>query len=155
MPTTIRGEIQGAGLRIGIVAARFNEVVTDRLLQGALKALAEVGVREEDIEVVRVPGAFEVPFAADLLAGRGRFDAIVCLGAIVRGETQHHEFIARAVFSALQQIQLTRHIPVALGILTTDNLEQALQRSRDDTGNKGYEAARVAIECAQLHRQLG
>lgn len=155
MPTILRGDIQGAGLRIGIVAARFNELVTDRLLKGALKALAEAQVRDEDVEIVRVPGAFEVPFAADLLAGRGRFDAIVCLGAIVRGETQHHEFIAHAVFAALQHVQLTRHIPLAVGILTTENLEQALARSGDDPGNKGYEAARVAVECAQLHRRIG
>ncbi len=155
MPKAIQGESQGAGLRIGIVAARFNQDVTDRLLHGALKALREVGVREEDIEVVRVPGAFEVPLAADLLAGRGRYDAIVCLGAIVRGETQHHQFIAHSVFTALQQVQLMRHIPVAVGILTTETLEQAFARSKDDPGNKGYEAARVAVECAQLHRQLG
>lgn len=155
MPTTYRGEIQGAGLRIGIVASRFNELVTERLLRGALRALQEAGVADSDIEVVRVPGAFEVPFAADVLAARGRFDAIVCLGAIVRGESQHHDYLARAIFSALQQIQLARQVPIATGILTTENLQQALARSGDDPGNKGYEAARVAIECAQLHRVLG
>ncbi|GIW44622.1 MAG: 6,7-dimethyl-8-ribityllumazine synthase [Candidatus Binatia bacterium] len=155
MSNTASGAFSGAGLRIGVVAARFNEVVTERLLRGTMRALREAGVREEDIEVVRVPGAFEVPLAADLMAGRGRFDAVVCLGAIVRGETQHHHYIAQAVFSALQHVQLARHIPVALGILTTENLEQALARSGDDPGNKGYEAARVALECALLHRQLG
>ena len=155
MPVEYRGEIRGAGLRIAIVASRFNELVTERLLRGALRGLAEAGVDDRDIEVVRVPGAFEVPFAVDLLAGRGRYDALVCLGAIVRGETQHHDYLARAIFSAVQQIQLTRHVPIAVGILTTENLEQALARSGDDPGNKGYEAARVAIECAQLHRLLG
>jgi 6,7-dimethyl-8-ribityllumazine synthase len=155
MPVTYRGEFRGAGLRIAIVVSRFNELVTDRLLRGALRGLTEAGVAENDIEVVHVPGAFEVPFVADLLAGRGRFDAVVCLGAIVRGETQHHDYLARAIFSALQQIQLTRHVPIAVGILTTENMEQALARSGDDAGNKGYEAARVAIECAQLHRVLG
>lgn len=155
MPVEYRGEIRGAGLRIGIVASRFNELVTDRLLRGALRGLAEAGVDDRDIEVVRVPGAFEVPFAVDLLAGHGRYDALVCLGAIVRGETQHHDYLARAIFSALQQVQLARHVPIAVGILTTETMEQALARSGDDPGNKGYEAARVAIECAQLHRLLG
>ncbi|MCX8071853.1 MAG: 6,7-dimethyl-8-ribityllumazine synthase [Candidatus Binatia bacterium] len=155
MPTTIRGDVLGAGLRIGIVTARFNEIVTERLLRGALKALREAQVRDDDIEVVQVPGTFEVPLAADSLAGAGRFDALVCLGAIVRGETQHHHYIAEAVFRALQQVQLARHVPIALGILTTENMEQALARAGDDPGNKGYEAARVAVECARLHRQLG
>jgi 6,7-dimethyl-8-ribityllumazine synthase len=120
-----------------------------------LRALAEAGVRDDRIEVVFVPGAFEIPLFAELLASRGSFTAVVCLGAIVRGETQHHDYLARAVFEALQRVQMERHVPMGVGILTTEDLAQALARSGDDPGNKGYEAARVALECAELHRTLG
>ncbi len=155
MPVEHRAQPSGEGARVGIVVSRFNEVVTERLLRGALRALAEAGVADERIEVVYVPGAFEIPLFAELLASRGCFAALVCLGAIVRGETQHHDYLARAVFQALQEIQVSRHVPMGVGILTTEDLAQALARAGDDPGNKGYEAARVALECASLHRQLG
>ncbi len=155
MPVEHRAQPRGEGARVGIVVSRFNEVVTERLLRGALRALAEAGVADERIEVVYVPGAFEIPLFAELLASRGCFAALVCLGAIVRGETQHHDYLARAVFQALQEIQVSRHVPMGVGILTTEDLAQALARAGDDPGNKGYEAARVALECASLHRELG
>lgn len=155
MPVEHRAQPSGEHGRVGIVVSRFNEVVTERLLRGALRALAEAGVADERIEVVYVPGAFEIPLFAELLASRGTFTAVICLGAIVRGETQHHDYLARAVFQALQHIQVSRHVAMGVGILTTEDLAQALARAGDDPGNKGYEAARVALECAHLHRKLG
>jgi 6,7-dimethyl-8-ribityllumazine synthase len=150
-----KGPLDAAALRVGIVRSRFNSAVTERLLQGALRALRECGASDDHIEVVEVPGAFEIPLFADSLARSEKFDALVCLGAVVRGETQHHDYLARAVIDALQQLQLTRRIPIALGVLTTENVEQALRRTADDRGNKGFEAALSAVEMANLLKQLG
>ena len=150
-----KGTLEAKMLRIGIVMSRFNSVVTERLLQGALRALRESGVADDNIEVVQVPGAFEIPLFAAALANTKRFDALVCLGAVIRGETQHHDYLSRAVTDALQQLQLARHIPISLGVLTTENVEQALQRAAQDRSNKGYEAAMSAIETANLLKQLG
>ncbi len=155
MVKVYKGRLDATGLRFGIVVARFNSVVTERLLQGALRGLRQSGAADNLIEVVHVPGAFEVPLFAASLAGSGRFDALICLGAIVRGETQHHDYLARSVFDALQELQVSRHVPITLGVLTTENVEQALQRSGDDPGNKGFEAAMTAIETATLLRELG
>jgi 6,7-dimethyl-8-ribityllumazine synthase len=155
MATIHKGQRDAVPLRFGIVVSRFNSVVTERLLSGALKALQECGAADDRIEVVEVPGAFEIPLFAESLAKTGKFDALICLGAIVRGETQHHDYLARSVFHALQQLQVTHHIPVALGVLTTENMEQALRRAADDAGNKGYEAAFTAVEMANLLRRLG
>jgi 6,7-dimethyl-8-ribityllumazine synthase len=155
MPKLHKGQLEARSLRFGIVVSRFNSLVTERLLQGALRGVRECGGSDENIKVVQVPGAFEIPLFAESLASTGKFDAVICLGAIVRGETQHHDYLARAVFSALQQLQITHHVPVVLGILTTENVEQALQRSGDDPGNKGYEAAMTAVETAKLLRELG
>ena len=155
MVRTHKGRLEASGLRFGVVVSRFNSVVTERLLQGALRGLRECGVADDHVEVVHVPGAFEIPLFAESLATTGKFDAVICLGAIVRGETQHHDYLARAVFDALQQLQVTRHVPVALGVLTTENVEQALQRAGDDRSNKGLEAALTAVETATLLRQLG
>jgi 6,7-dimethyl-8-ribityllumazine synthase len=155
MVTVYKGQLEAQHLRFGIVVSRFNSAVTERLLDGALRGLRQHGAAEERIEVVHVPGAVEIPLFAESLATSGRLDALICLGAIVRGETQHHDYLARAVFDALQHLQTIRHIPVALGILTTENVEQALRRAGDDPGNKGFEAALTAIETANLLRQLG
>ena len=155
MMRVYQGRLDANGLRFGIVVARFNSLVTERLLQGALRGLQQHGAANDHIEVVHVPGAFEVPLFAASLANSGRFDALICLGAIVRGETQHHEYLARSVFGALQQLQVTQHVPITLGVLTTENVEQALQRSGDDPGNKGFEAAVTAVETATLLRELG
>jgi 6,7-dimethyl-8-ribityllumazine synthase len=154
--TTIRkGVLDARQLRFGIVVSRFNSVVTERLLQGALRGLQECAASTDNIEVVQVPGAFEIPLFAESLARTGTFDAVICLGAIVRGETHHHDYLARAVFGALQHLQVTHHVPVVLGILTTENVDQALVRSAEDRGNKGYEAAKTAVECANLLHELG
>jgi 6,7-dimethyl-8-ribityllumazine synthase len=155
MVKVCKGRLDAKGLRFGIVVSRFNSVVTERLLQGALRGLQHSGAADDHIEVVHVPGAFEVPLFAASLARSGRFDAVICLGAIVRGETQHHDYLARSVFDALQQLQVSHHVPITLGVLTTENVEQALQRASDDPGNKGFEAAMTAVETATLLRELG
>jgi 6,7-dimethyl-8-ribityllumazine synthase len=155
MVATYKGDLDASQLRVGIIVSRFNSVVTERLLQGALKALRQHGAADDHVDVVHVPGAFEIPLFACSLSSSGRFDALICLGAIVRGETRHHDYLAHAVFPALQQLQLTRHLPITLGILTTDNVEQALRRANDEPSNKGFEAALSAIESANLLRRLG
>jgi len=155
MAKTHKGTLDAKGLQFGVVVSRFNSVVTERLLLGAFRGLRETGAAADAIEVVHVPGAFEIPLFAESLASTGKFDAVICLGAVVRGETQHHDYLSRAIFQTLQQLQITHHVPVVLGILTTDNVEQALARSGDDPGNKGYEAALTAVETATLLRELG
>ena len=154
MATVHKGRRDAEDLHVGVVVSRFNSAVTERLLQGALRALQECGTPADHIEVVHVPGAFEIPLFANSLAGSGRFDALICVGAIVRGETQHHDYLAHAVFGALEQVMLTNNVPITLGVLTTENIEQALQRAGDDAGNKGYEAAMTAVETATLLREL-
>ena len=153
--TTHKGSLDATRLRIGIIISRFNSAVTERLLRGALRALKECGAAADAIEVVHVPGAFEIPLFAAALAKTGRFHALVCLGAIVRGETQHHDYLSRAVTEALQELQLSQRMPITLGVLTTENIEQALQRAAEDRSNKGFEAAMTAIETANLLRQIG
>jgi 6,7-dimethyl-8-ribityllumazine synthase len=151
----LTGSLEGTGLRVGIVVARFNRAVTEGLLAGALEALARHGVAEDDITVVHVSGAFEVPFAARRLAGAGVYDALVCLGAVVRGDTPHFEYIAAEVTRGIGRVVEDHRLPVAFGVLTTDTIEQALERSGAGHGNKGYESAVTAIEMAQLGRVLG
>jgi len=142
-------------MRFGIVVSRFNSAVTTRLLGGALKALTENGAADENIEVVHVPGAFELPLFVHQMAASGKFQAVIALGAVVRGETQHHHYLNQSVFDALQDIALASKLPITLGVLTTENMEQALRRAADDPGNKGHEAAVTAIETANLLRELG
>ncbi len=154
MARTLEGKLDGAGLRIGVVASRFNSVITERLLSGALDALRRHGVLEEAIEVAHVPGAFEIPLLAELMASSGRFDAVVCLGALVKGETPHFDFIAGWAVSEIGRLMLAHRVPVALGILTTNSVEQALERSGAKHGNKGYDAAMTAIEMANLRKSL-
>lgn len=154
MANTFKGGLDGRGLRVAVVVSRFNSIVTERLLRGALTALTGCGVADDRIDVAHVPGAVEIPLAAESLARGGKYGALVCLGAIVRGETQHHDYISRAVIDALQEMQIRHRLPIALGVLTTENLEQALSRSADDAGNKGHEAAVTAVEMADLLRQL-
>jgi 6,7-dimethyl-8-ribityllumazine synthase len=152
--TIHKGKLDGAGLRVGVVASRFNSAVTERLLDGALEALHSHGLGQDDIEVVRVPGAFEIPVAARWLADRGRLDAIVCVGAVVRGETPHFEYIAAAAVSEICRLSVETGLPIALGVLTTNDIEQALARAGAGHGNKGHEAAVTAIEMANVRRLL-
>ncbi len=152
MPTIHEKNLKGDTLRIAVVCSRFNEVVTERLLKGALAGLAHCGVSDDAIEIARVPGAFEVPLAAEQFARSARFDAIVCLGAVVRGETPHFDFISDFVVNEIGRIMVRHRIPVALGILTPNTLEQGLARAGGQHGNKGHEAAETAVEMANLMR---
>lgn len=154
MGQELRGELRGAGLRLALIVSRFNESVTTRLLQGARRALAEHGVHEEDIDLVWVPGAFEIPFAARRLAESRRYDALVCLGAVIRGQTAHFDFIAAEAARGIAQVGLDTGVPTAFGVITPDNLKQALDRADGSRGNKGYDAALTAIEMANLNRRL-
>jgi 6,7-dimethyl-8-ribityllumazine synthase len=138
------------GRRIAIVVARFNDFVTERLRSGALAALAAAGVRDTDITIVRVPGAFELPIAAQHAAESARFDAIVCLGCVIRGETPHFEYICSAVAGGLTAAAASTGVPMAFGVLTTNSAEEAVARAGDGPGNKGYEAAVAALEMADV-----
>ncbi len=141
-------------MRIAIVVSRYNDFVTERLLTGARDALAAGGVAEQDVIVLRVPGAFEVPMAAQRAAETGRFDAIVCLGCLIRGETPHFDYIAAAASQGLMQASAVTGVPMAFGILTTESAEQALARAGQDMDNKGWEAATAAVEMAKLFSEL-
>ncbi len=155
MPERIEGTLEGRDLRFGVVVSRFNDMVTRRLLEGALDALRRHGVSDEAIEVVWVPGSWELPQAAARLVARGGCDGLVVLGALIRGETAHFEVLAHAVAGALMRVAEGARIPVAFGVLTADTLQQALDRAGGKAGNKGWEAALGALEMAQLFRRLG
>jgi 6,7-dimethyl-8-ribityllumazine synthase len=142
------------GLRFGIVVGRFNSFITDRLLAGALDALTRAGAAEEQIEVVRVPGSFEIPVAAKKLAATGRFDSMICIGCVLRGETSHYDYVAGETARGIQLAQLDTGVPMGFCVLTCDTLEQAIDRAGLKGGNKGYEAGLGAIEMARLSRDL-
>ena len=154
MPREITGSLDGTGLRIGVVVARFNAYITERLLAGALRALSRTGVAEDDVTVVRVPGAFEVPLAARELAGGGNVDAVVCLAAVIRGETPHFDFVAQAAADGVSATMLEAGVPIAFGVLTTNTVEQAVERSEEGKGNKGAEAVETAIEMVHVQRAI-
>ena len=154
MGNTFQGELRGAGLRIGLVVSRFNELVTTRLLTGAREALERHGVRDEDVDVAWVPGAFELPLAARRLAESRRYDALVCLGAVIRGETPHFEFVAAEAARGVADVARDTGVPAIFGVITPNTLEQALDRAGCKVGNKGYDAVVSAIEMANLLRQL-
>lgn len=150
----IEGGLSGEGLRVGIVVSRFNATVTERLLEGALDTLRQWGVQEEAMEIAKVPGSFEIPLVAKKMAQSGRFDALICLGAVIRGETPHFEYIASQVASGIAQVSLTIGLPIAFGVLTTETVRQAMERARVKGRNKGKEAALAAIEMANLLRKI-
>ena len=152
MPRQFRATPSGDGLRIGVVLARFNQAVTDQLLAGTLDALGRHGVADDAIDVAIVPGAFELPLGAQRLAATGRYDALVCLGAVVRGETPHFEYVAGEAARGIGEVARRHDLPVAFGVLTTDTVEQALARAGGERGNKGYEAAVTALEMVALLR---
>ncbi|MCZ6689186.1 MAG: 6,7-dimethyl-8-ribityllumazine synthase [Planctomycetota bacterium] len=154
MAIEFRGEPDGKGKRVAIVVSKFNEIVTRRLLEGCEKALREQGVADKDITVAWVPGSFEIPATALLLAESDEHDAIVCLGAVVRGETPHFDYICREVARGVADVSLETSVPVIFGVLTTENTDQALQRSGGKVGHKGVDAARAALEMADLFRRL-
>ena len=148
------GNLNAAGLKIAVVCARFNGFITDRLLAGALDALKRSGAAESDIEIVKVPGAWELPLAAQTIAELKKHDAIVALGAVIRGDTPHFDHVAGQAALGLAVVQLETGVPVAFGVLTTHTIEQAIDRAGGKSGNKGYDAAITAIEMADLIRQL-
>jgi 6,7-dimethyl-8-ribityllumazine synthase len=148
------GRLRGDGMRVAVACSRFNRLVTDRLLDGALDGLERHGVDASSVTVVWAPGAFELPLVARRLAGSGEVDAVVCLGAVIRGATDHYEHVAGQCAAGLQRAQLDTGVPVLFGVLTTDTVEQAIERAGTKAGNKGFDAALAAIEMADLLRQL-
>ena len=150
----IDGRADGAGLRVGLVAARFNDLIVDRLLEGALGALRQHGVDDDDVVVVRVPGAVEVPLLAQVLADRDDIDAVVALGCVIRGSTSHYDVVCSMVASGVTRVTLDASKPVIFGVLTTDTAEQAFARARPEEGDKGGDAARAALEMISVLRQL-
>ncbi len=155
MAKTIEGKLTAKGLKFGIVLSRFNNFVSDRLLEGALDALRRSGAEEEDCSVVRVPGSFEIPLATKKMAKSGRFDAVICLGCVIRGATPHFEYIAAEVTKGIASITLESEVPISFGVLITDTIEQAIERAGTKVGNKGFDAAMSAIEMANLMKEIG
>jgi 6,7-dimethyl-8-ribityllumazine synthase len=153
MPT-FEGKLIAKGLKFGIVVSRFNELVTSKLLDGALDCLKRHDADEKDIDIFFCPGSFEIPLVAKKIALTGKYDALICLGAVIRGETPHFDYIANEVSKGIAQVQLETGIPIAFGILTTDDVEQALNRAGIKSGNKGWDAALTAIEMANLLKQI-
>lgn len=148
------GKLLAQGLRFGIVISRFNDFICDRLLGGALDALKRSGGSEDQIDIFKVPGAFEIPLIAKQVAGCGRYDAVICLGAVIRGSTPHFDYVANEVSKGIASVSLDTNVPIAFGVLTTDTLEQAIERAGSKAGNKGWDAAMAAIEMVNLIKQV-
>ena len=154
MAKIIQGELSGKGLKFGIVAARFNDFITSRLVEGALDGLQRHGVAENDIEIVKVPGSYEIPLAAKMLARTKKYNAVICLGAVIRGATPHFEYVSAEVSKGVAAISMETGLPVIFGVLTTDTIEQAIERAGAKSGNKGWDAALSAIEMANVMKQM-
>ncbi len=152
---TVEGKLIGEGLKFAVIVSRFNSFITERLLEGALDSLRRKGVKEGDLTVVRVPGAWEIPLVAKKLAQSGAHNAVICLGAVIRGSTPHFDYVAAEVSKGIAQVTLESGVPIAFGILTTDSLEQAVERAGSKAGNKGFAAADAAIEMVNLLKDLG
>lgn len=149
------GKVVSDGIKVGIVASRFNEFITAKLLSGALDALVRRDVAEDDIDVAWVPGAFEIPLIAKRMAESGRYDAVICLGAVIRGATTHYDYVCAEVSKGIAQVSLQTGVPVMFGVVTTDTIEQAIERAGSKAGNKGSECAEGAIEMVNLIRAMG
>lgn len=154
MPKIIEGKIVAKGMKFGIVASRFNDFICGRLIEGTIDALMRAGTEDKDISIYKVPGSFELPLTAKKLAKSGRFDAIICLGAIIRGATPHFEYISAEVSKGIASVGLETGIPVVFGVLTTDTIEQAIERAGTKAGNKGADAALTAIEIVDLFKKI-
>jgi 6,7-dimethyl-8-ribityllumazine synthase len=148
------GELNAAGLKFGIVVSRFNDFITGKLLEGALDALRRHGAEDSAIEVVKVPGSFEIPVAARRMAANGGYSAVICLGAVIRGATPHFDYVASEVSKGVAQASMETGVPVAFGVITADTIEQAVERAGTKSGNKGWDAALTAIEMARLFKKL-
>ncbi len=154
MPKFIEGNLDAKGLTFGIVVSRFNSFICERLLEGAIDALIRHGASETDITVARIPGAFEIPLAARIMAASQKFDAVICLGAVIRGSTPHFDYVASEVSKGIASVSLESGLPIAFGVLTTDTIEQAVERAGTKAGNKGFEAAVTAIETVNVIKAL-
>jgi 6,7-dimethyl-8-ribityllumazine synthase len=150
MVKILEGQLIAKGKRFGIVVSRFNDFITEKLLGGALDALTRTGAKENDIQIIKVPGAFEIPLAAKKAARTGRYDAVICLGAVIRGATPHFDYVCAEVSKGVAQVGLDFELPVIFGVLTTDTVEQAIDRAGTKSGNKGWHAAMAAVEMANL-----
>ena len=151
---TYEGKLVNENIRVGIISTRFNEYITSKLLSGAMDGLLRHDVKEEDIDVAWVPGAFEIPLIASKMAQSGKYDAVICLGAVIRGATSHYDYVCAEVSKGIANVSLQSGIPVMFGVLTTDNIEQAIERAGTKSGNKGYECALGAIEMVNLIREI-
>jgi len=154
MPRMLEGKISAEGYRFGLVVSRFNDFISSKLVEGAVDALKRHGATEEQLLLVKVPGAFEIPLVAKKLAESGKVDAVICLGAVIRGSTPHFDYVAAEVSKGIAVVALDTKVPVAFGVLTTDNLEQAIERAGTKSGNKGWDAAVAAMEMVNLFKQL-
>ncbi|MCL4457451.1 MAG: 6,7-dimethyl-8-ribityllumazine synthase [Nitrospirae bacterium] len=150
----IEGELQAKGIKFGIIVSRFNDFITSRLLDGAVDALIRHGAKEDDIEVVKVPGSFEIPLAAKKMASKGSYGAVICLGTVIRGATPHFDYVASEVSKGIAAASLETGVPIAFGVITSDTIEQAVERAGTKAGNKGWDAAITAIEMAQVLKKL-
>jgi 6,7-dimethyl-8-ribityllumazine synthase len=148
------GELQAKGLKVAIIISRFNDFITKKLHDGAVDALVRHGASEKDIDVVKVPGAFEIPLTAKIVAKKKKHDAIICLGTVIRGATPHFDYVAAEASKGIATASMETGVPIAFGVLTTDTIEQAVERAGSKSGNKGWDAALVAIEMAQLFKKL-
>lgn len=155
MPRQYEGRLIAEGLKFGIVASRFNELISSKLLEGALDALKRHGASDADIGVAWVPGAFEIPLAAKKMAESKKYDAVICVGAVIRGSTPHFDYIASEMSKGIAQVAMSTGVPVIFGVITTDTIEQAIERAGTKAGNKGFAAAESAIEMANLIRSMG
>lgn len=150
----IEGDLQAKGLKFGIVVSRFNDFITNKLLDGALDALIRHGADEKNIDIVKVPGSFEIPLIAKKMAGKGTYDAVICLGTVIRGATPHFDYVAAEVSKGIAAASMDSGLPIAFGVITSDTIEQAVERAGTKSGNKGWDAAIAAIEMAQVLRKL-
>ena len=155
MPKFIEGKLDATGFRFGIIVGRFNSFISERLLEGAIDALVRHGADDKSIDVARVPGAFEIPLATKKMASTGNYDAIICLGAVIRGATPHFDYVSSEVSKGIAHVSLDSGVPVAFGVLTTDTIEQAVERAGTKAGNKGFDAAMTAIETVNLFKGMG
>ncbi|MCK9377539.1 MAG: 6,7-dimethyl-8-ribityllumazine synthase [Syntrophobacterales bacterium] len=152
---SIEGKLVATGLKFALIVSRFNSFITERLLEGALDCLRRQGVSEDHLTITRVPGAWEIPLVAQRLAKTGSYDGVICLGAVIRGSTPHFDYVAAEVSKGIAQVSLDSGVPIGFGILTTDSLEQAIERAGSKAGNKGFAAAEAAIEMVNLLKELG
>jgi 6,7-dimethyl-8-ribityllumazine synthase len=155
MPRMLEGKISAEGFQFALIVSRFNDFISSKLVEGALDALKRHGAKDDQLTLVKVPGAFEIPIAARKLAESGKYNAVICLGAVIRGSTPHFDYVAAEVSKGIAMVGLESKIPVTFGVLTTDNLEQAIERAGSKAGNKGWDAAVAAMEMANLFKDMG